>query len=455
VAGDSERGCPGRVGSGVAGADRASSAIGGAIRDTTTQVRRRCRRPELTRCTSPADHGCDVKKGTIFQQTDIGPIPSDWMLGMLRALVDPVRTIRYGIVQPGKYDPNGRYMIRGQDYSKGWVDPAEFFRVSPAVEEPFENARVRSGDVLITIVGASTGRIAIVPTWLDGANLTQTTARISVRADRIDNIYCALALGSPIGGRQVSNYLKGAAQPGLNCGDIEKFLIPLPPLQEQRAIAEALSDVDVLLGALDRLIAKKRDIKQAAMQQLLTGQTRLPGFNGEWEVKRLGTIVTAEKGQLITSATLEPGSVPVIAGGKEPAYFHNRANRTGTTITISASGASAGYVSIHKGPIFASDCSTISEKNHYDIHFVFYALRLKQDEIYRAQTGGAQPHIHPRDIHQIKAALPTSKDEQTAIATVLSDMDAELEAFEQRRAKTAVLKQGMMQELLTGRTRLV
>jgi type I restriction enzyme S subunit len=144
----------------------------------------------------------------------------------------------------------------------------------------------------------------------------------------------------------------------------------------------------------------------------------------------------------------------VIAGGKQPAYYHNRANRSGKTITISGSGASAGYVSFHTSPIFASDCSTISEGKSYSIEFVFFLLQSRQDEIYRAQTGGAQPHIHPNDLRPIVVSIPKPA-EQTAIAEVLAEMDTELASLEQRREKTRALKQAMMQELLTGRTRLV
>jgi type I restriction enzyme S subunit len=212
--------------------------------------------------------------------------------------------------------------------------------------------------------------------------------------------------------------------------------------------------VDALLAKIDQLIAKKRDLKQAAMQQLLTGQTRLPGFSGEWEVKRLGDVVEIRKGQLITEKTAVFGDIPVIAGGKKPAYFHNQPNRVGKTITVSASGASAGYVALFDHPIFASDCSTISEGKDYSIEFICYQMQLRQDAIYRAQTGGAQPHIHAVDLAPIEVGCP-GLAEQTAIATVLSDMDAELAALEARRDKTRALKQGMMQALLTGRIRLV
>jgi type I restriction enzyme S subunit len=212
--------------------------------------------------------------------------------------------------------------------------------------------------------------------------------------------------------------------------------------------------MDALLAGLDRLIAKKRDLKQAAMQQLLTGLTRLPGYPGAWEIKVLGELVKVQKGQLITAKTLVPGDVPVIAGGRQPAYFHAVANRLGRTITISASGASAGYVAIHDGPIFASDCSTIGEAEGYSLDFVYYQLLLKQELIFKAQTGGAQPHIHAKDLNPIPFFVP-SVGEQVAIAETLRAMDAELTALEARRDKTRALKQGMMQELLTGRTRLV
>jgi len=171
-------------------------------------------------------------------------------------------------------------------------------------------------------------------------------------------------------------------------------------------------------------------------------------------VKKLGEICEIRKGQLITNDTKVNGLIPVIAGGKKPAYFHNKANRTGKTITISGSGANAGYVSFYNYPIFASDCSTISEGNNYSIEYIFFLFKKMQDEIYKMQTGGAQPHIHPNDINPIEVPFPTLQ-EQTRIATILSDMDSEIEMLENKLAKYKKLKQGMMQELLTGKTRLI
>jgi type I restriction enzyme S subunit len=206
----------------------------------------------------------------------LGTRPSDWRLYQLKNLVDEDRGIRYGIVQPGKFDPNGRYMIRGQDYSeaKGWANPNDVFRVCDAIEERFRNARVRTGDLIMTIVGYC-GHIEMIPSWLDGANLTQTTARIAIRKDRADPAFCKYIIQSSVGQNQVTAFIKGAAQPGLNCGDVEQFYIPLPSVIEQSAIASVLSDMDAEIEALEAKLDKARSIKQGMMQELLTGRIRL------------------------------------------------------------------------------------------------------------------------------------------------------------------------------------
>jgi len=241
----------------------------------------------------------------------------------------------------------------------------------------------------------------------------------------------------------------GNGQPNLNTGLISNIKIPLPPTKtEQTAIATALSDADALINSLSTLIAKKRNIKQGAMQQLLKPKEG-------WEVKKLGDVCDIRKGQLITESTRINGHIPVIAGGKTPAYFHNKPNRLGRTITISGSGASAGYVSYHNYPIFASDCSTIEESDSYSIEFIFYLMQLFQNKIYKMQTGGAQPHIHPSDLNPILVPIPIEKTEQTRIATILSDMDAEIQALETKLEKYRKIKLGMMQNLLTGKIRLV
>lgn len=235
---------------------------------------------------------------------------------------------------------------------------------------------------------------------------------------------------------------------------IGKCPILRPPLSEQRRIAEVLSDTDTYISSLKKLITKKEAIKQGIMQELLTGKKRLPGFNGEWVEKRLGEF-NIRKGEVITKATATIGNIPVVAGGKTITYYTNKYNRESNTITISASGANAGFVNFWKCRIFASDCSTIEKQSEYNIEHVYYSLLNKQDDLYKCQTGGAQPHVQPSDISSLIILVPPTLAEQTAIANILSGMDQEIEALKKKLKKVESIKQGMMQKLLTGDIRLL
>jgi len=318
---------------------------------------------------------------------------------------------------------------------------------------PFiKNYRIFIDDIYISVAG-TLGLVGTIPKQLNGANLTENANRLTnIKCDKRFLLYL---LSSPLIQNKIDEVKTLGAQPKLALTRIRKFNVMLPQSKsEQKAIAEVLSDTDALIESLEKLIAKKKAIKQGAMQQLLTGKKRLSGFSGEWETKKLGDVVEIKKGQLITDNTRVEGNIPVIAGGKIPAYYHNKANRNGKTITISGSGASAGFVSFHNDPIFASDCSTIEDSKRYSIEFIYFILHLFQNKIYKMQTGGAQPHIHPNDLKPIVISIP-NYPEQIAIANILSDMDEEIEKLEQKRDKYISLKQGMMQQLLTGKIRLV
>lgn len=236
----------------------------------------------------------------------------------------------------------------------------------------------------------------------------------------------------------------------LTIGILGDLHVPLPPLDEQQAIAEALSDAGALVDSLDALIAKKRDMKQAAMQRFMAPAPTLPGATRV----RLGDVVQVRKGELITESMAIPGDVPVIAGGKEAAYHSARWNRDGLTITISASGANAGYVKLRKGRLWASDCSTISESPDYDIRYVAAQLEVRQSKLYQSQFGGAQPHVRPNDISAIEVCW-VDVTQQQMIGEMIADMDVEIDALVAQREKADLVKQGMMQELLSGRVRLV
>jgi type I restriction enzyme S subunit len=243
-----------------------------------------------------------------------------------------------------------------------------------------------------------------------------------------------------------------SANTNINQDNLKKLLIALPPsVREQRAIATALSDVDGLLVGLDRLIAKKRDLKQAAMQQLLTGKTRLPGFHCEWEVKRLGDILKVRHGKSQHSIVAPDGDYPILASGGEigrtNSYIYDQAS-----VLIGRKGTidSPQYVD---SPFWTVDTLFFTEiASEADAKFVFYKFTMIRWRSYNEASG--VPSLNAKTIENIEVTMPLVS-EQTAIASVLTEMDDELAALEQRRDKTRALKQAMMQELLTGRTRLV
>jgi type I restriction enzyme S subunit len=204
----------------------------------------------------------------------IGVIPAAWKTAALKRFVEVNRPITYGIVQPGDLDPAGRFMVRGQDYSTGWSDPDKLFRVSSRIEEPYRRSRLRPDDLVMTIVGAGVGNVAKVPNWLDGSNITQTTARIAIDKSIAVPDYIRYVLTSRIGRSNVTSYVKGAAQPGLNLYHVELFKVPGPPIQEQRDIVSFLdretARISALIGHKERLIALLEEKRQTVISHTVT-----------------------------------------------------------------------------------------------------------------------------------------------------------------------------------------
>ena len=212
--------------------------------------------------------------------------------------------------------------------------------------------------------------------------------------------------------------------------------------------------MDALLEGLTRLIAKKRDLKLAAIQQLLTGQTRLPGFHGEWEVKSLAATCSMKSGEGITSESIDQFAQYPCYGGNGLRGFTSRATHNGRYALIGRQGALCGNVFGVEGKFFASEHAIVVTASAItDVQWL--TCVLGRMNLNQHSESSAQPGLSVSKILNLEVAAPRTKDEQSAIATVLSDMDAELSALEARRDKTRALKQAMMQELLTGRTRLV
>jgi type I restriction enzyme, S subunit len=275
--------------------------------------------------------------------------------------------------------------------------------------------------------------------------------------------------------RIMNQIMVGSTQVHITNTAFKSVVIPMPEIEEQRAISAALSDVDALIAGLEKLIAKKRDLKQAAMQQLLTGQTRLPGFSGDWSVINLGHVATFLKGKgLPKSALTSDGVDSCIHYGELFTHYAetvseitSRTNGTRDSLRSVANDVLMPTSDVTPRGLAKASCVTLdnvilggdilvirSDPSRVFGAFLSYVIRREEDQVLRLVTGSTVYHLYGSDMKKFKFALP-SVSEQIAISSLLSDMDAELTTLESRLAKTRDLKQGMMQELLTGRTRLV
>ena len=266
-----------------------------------------------------------------------------------------------------------------------------------------------------------------------------------------------------------------SGQPGINRQEYGTFQVALPELSEQRAIAEALSDVDGLLTALEALIAKKRAIKQAAMQQLLTGKTRLPGFSGAWETKRLGEFTNCTAGGTPSTVISEywGGTIRWMNSGElnnkivhdvEGRITEQGLRESSTKIVppqcvlvgLAGQGKTRGTVAITTIELCTNQSiAAIYPNDSFIPEYLYYSLDARYEELRGMSTGdGGRGGLNLQIILSITVPFP-HVDEQRAIAAILSDMDAETAALEQRRDKCRAVKQGMMQQLLTGQVRLI
>lgn len=376
-------------------------------------------------------------------------IPNDWEFTQLDQIALKVMV---GIASAAThaYTDTGIRLLRNLNIKEGWIDDSDILHINEEYEKQHKNKRLREGDILTVRTGYP-GISAVVPKQYEGA---QCFTSLITRLDKqkaLPEYVCAF-INSEYGKRFIVSGEAGGAQKNVNAGMLKHMPVPLPPFPEQKKIVAILSTWDDAITANEDLLANSRLRKKALMQQLLTGKKRLPGFGGEWTTGLLSDICVIKKGGALSSKDLVSGPYPVIAGGQSSPYKHNSFNFE-NIITVSASGAYAGFVAHHPNRIWASDCSVVSPIETSCVDYIYQAMLERQNHIYSLQSGGAQPHIYPRDLQTVKIGTPPLK-EQIAISRVLTIADEEIEALEQRINNLKLQKKALMQQLLTGKKRV-
>jgi type I restriction enzyme S subunit len=385
-----------------------------------------------------------------YKPTDAGIIPVEWNSLSLADLCLKIQDGTHFSPRTGGHD----YLyLTSKNVRFGFLDISTAAYVDAVQHEAiYKRCDVKQGDLLLTKDGANTGNAAL-NTLNDQFSLLSSVAFLRFDAKKHNAGYFLQQVLSTQGQRRMKDAMSGNAITRLTLEKIRKLIFPTAPLPEQNAIAEALSDADALIESLEQLIAKKRQIKQGTVQALLTGEQRLPGFKQDWLSKRLADVCDMKSGEAITSELIDDGSPYPCFGGNGLRGYVARYTHDGDFALIGRQGALCGNVVLAIGRFFASEHAIVVSP-HVGTDVCWLALVLKRMSLNRYSESSAQPGLSVSKLLVLECVVPPH-DEQAAIATILSDMDTELAELETRLAKTRQLKQGMMQELLTGRIRLV
>jgi type I restriction enzyme S subunit len=410
-----------------------------------------------------------------YKLTEIGVIPEEWDVVRIGDLF----TFKNGLNKAKEFFGHGTPIVNYMDVFGRPRLYSEAIRGSVEVTSKELSAyEVRKGDVFFTRTSETVEEIGIAAVMLDDPESTVYSGfvlRARPMDSSLDNLYKAYSFSPRYFRQQVVALASYTTRALTNGRSLSAVVLARPPLPEQRAIAKALRDVDELLTELDRLIAKKRDLKQAAMQQLLTGKTRLPGFRAEWDVKKIGEFSDCTAGG--TPSTRIPsywgGPIRWMSSGelnmKRIQEVEGRITEMGVRasstklipircvlIGLAGQGKTRGTVAMNFVELCTNQSiAAIFPNDKFYPEYLYYNLDSRYDELRELSAGdGGRGGLNLKIIKGIPIPFP-SIDEQIAIADVLTTMDAEIDALKQRRDKTNDLKQGMMQDLLTGRIRLV
>ncbi len=385
-------------------------------------------------------------------------VPNGWQKTDLSNFIN----IKHGFAFKSEYfSDSGNYILLtpGSFYETGGHRD-QGAKTKYYIGEIPESYLLTKGELLVAMTEQAAGLLGSTM-FVPESNVylhNQRLGKIVIEAhEQIDKEFLYLTFNAPHTRRQISSQSTGTKVKHTSPDKLKSVVCLLPPIGEQRKIATILGTWDKAISTTERLIDNSKQQKKALMQQLLTGKKRLlddsgKQFEEEWERLHLADIAKIKKGKALSSKDLEVGEYPVIAGGKTSPYKHSSYTHE-KVITVSASGAYAGFVAYHKQKIWASDCSVIEEKQCSDIQFIYQYLLLNQTKIYSFQSGGAQPHIYPKDIEVLKVNLPEIKEQQK-IAFVLSNADKEIKLLEQQLADLKQEKKALMQQLLTGKRRV-
>lgn len=392
-------------------------------------------------------------KETKFKNTEIGRIPEEWETCTILSQSNKLVVAFVGTCE--KYYTNkgeGVMMLRTGDLKERSIDYTNIKYISYSFHNANKKSQLKKGDILIARHG-SNGH-GVIYDKNDEANSLNFVI-VHLIDNEYLNSYLVYCLDTNIVREQIEAATAGSTQKVINTKAIGELIVPKPNILEQQRIASALTSIDNLISSLGKLIEKKKNIKQGTMQQLLTGQIRLKGFSEPWGEKKLEEVCSVKRGVRVVKRNLTTdGLYPVYQNTNFPLGYSNQYNVEANTPFVII-GGSAGQVGICRERYWAADdCAFFACHDIYK-EYLYYVLLLNQSNILHNVKTGTIPRLDRSFLSNMVVYISSNIDEQQAIATILTKMDDEITALEAKRAKYEAIKQGMMQQLLTGKIRLI
>lgn len=416
----------------------------------------------------------EMKSG--YKMTEVGVIPEDWEVKNVSESCLIKARIGWQGLKKSEYMPSGDYLlITGTDFDNGQVNWKSCAYVSKARYEQDSNIKIRPQDILISKDG-TIGKVAYLGMIPKAGTLNSGIFVIRANDRKIDQVFLSKIFMSFYFEEFLNRLVAGSTINHLYQKDFVKFCFPLPNSEEQVAIAAALSDVDSLISVLTKKIEKKKTIRQGLVQQLLTGKKRLPGFCGDWVKKKVSSVSDILRGgspRPIENYIVKSGGVNWIKIGDvdssakyifrtneqiiESGIQYSRFVHSGDLLLSNSMSFGRPYILKTEGCIHDGWLVIQNYDKYFDKEFLYYLLG--SDEVlkqYKSLAAGSSVLNLNKDIvGKVVLYFPPSISEQTAIANILSDCDSEIAALEEKRDKYKEIKQGMMQQLLTGKIRLI
>lgn len=421
-----------------------------------------------------------VRQG--YKQTEVGVIPEDWDIVAIKTLATDMSDGPFGSNLKKEHytdEKQARIIQLSNIGENGWLNEnVKYTTFSHA--KTISRCIVQPGNIIIAKMMPA-GRAIICPNVEKMYVLGSDAIKLQLNTALVNTAYFMYSTKSRFFQMQIKEETQGSTRARTSISKLRKNNVFFPPLPEQELIAEALSDVDSMIFSLKKLIAKKKEVRQSAMQELLTGKKRLPGFAGKWNSINLSrkSKIKARIGWqgLTTNEYLDDGFAYLVTGtdfvnGKidwdgchyvaEDRFDQDKNIQIQNDDILITKDGSLGKTALVKG---LNKPATLNSgvfvirpiQDAYDSMFVYYILSsfVFKEFLDHLSAGSTIIHLYQKDISKFEFIAPPTIEEQIAIASILSDMDNEIEALEQKLIKTCQIKQGIMQQLLTGKIRLV